>query len=66
MTEIRVERSKLYPCVARRGPAWKWSYNYFVDGGPVCQYGPGLADLRSMLKRRFPSARIVWTWEANA
>jgi hypothetical protein len=62
---IVVERYKLYPVVSRPGPAWQWAYNYYVDGGPICQYGPGLVSLRSMLKRKFPDAQIVETWKAT-
>ncbi|MFI5895695.1 hypothetical protein ACIA5D_36930 [Actinoplanes sp. NPDC051513] len=60
---IVVERFKLYPQVSRPGPAWQWSYNYTVDSGPLCQYGPGLASLRGRLKLKFPGARIIETWK---
>ncbi len=63
-TVITVKRSKLYPAGGRsRRFEWKWTYDYHVDGGPVCQYGPGLADLKAVLKRKFPTARIVETWK---
>lgn len=62
---IRIERYKLYPVVSRPGPAWQWAYDYRIDGGPNCQYGTGLASLRSMLKRRFPKAEIVESWKTS-
>lgn len=59
--DIVITRAKLYPEVARPGPAWVWSYDYYVDGGPVCQYGPGLISLRAMLRERFgTSGREMW------
>lgn len=51
--DVVITRAKLYPAVARPGPAWQWTYRYTVDGGPVCQYGTGLASLRRMLRERF-------------
>src|SRR5438105_1586708 len=65
-TTITITRAKLYP---QRGQpsrfAWKWSYDYRVDDGPTCQYGPGLADLRAMLREHFPGANIVEAWGAE-
>lgn len=64
-TTIVIERFKLLPSPVRSYVhAWKWTYNYRVDGGPECQYGPGLTELRSMLKRKFPGARIVESWKS--
>lgn len=64
---IVIERWKLTPSPVRSYRVdWKWTYTYRVDGGPECQYGPGLGDLRSMLKRKFPGASIVETWKASA
>lgn len=62
MTEIIVTRSRLYPVVARPGPAWRWTYHYRVDGGPLAQYGPGLVSLRRMLAKFYPNARITESW----
>lgn len=63
---IAVERFQLYPAGGGNyRSAWRWSYNYHVSGGPLCQYGPGLKSLRSMLKERFPGARIVETWASK-
>lgn len=55
---IVITRAKLYPEVSRPGPAWQWSYHYTVDGGPNCQYGPGLASLRDMLRRKFGTTGV--------
>lgn len=65
MTHIEITRFTLYPVPGRRG-APRPSYNYTVDGGPLCQYGPGLASLRSVLKRKYPDAEIVQTWDEPA
>lgn len=65
-TTIVIERFKLLPSPVRAYVyAWKWTYNYRVNNGPECQYGPGLVDLRSMLKRKFPGAQIVETWKES-
>lgn len=41
-----------------------WSYNYTLSTDPMlCQYGPGLKSLLSMLKRKFPQATVIKTWE---
>lgn len=50
---IVITRAKLYPVVARPGPAWQWTYSYTVDGGPPRTYGTGLASLRRMLREKF-------------
>ncbi|MFJ4902943.1 DUF6011 domain-containing protein [Streptomyces sp. NPDC088727] len=61
---VVLTRSKLYPEIARPGPAWRWSYNYTVNGGPNCQYGTGLTSLRDMLRRKFGrTVRIVEEWK---
>lgn len=62
---IVITRAKLYPEVARPGPAWVWTYNYYVDGGPPCQWGPGLVSLRDRLRRKYgTTARIVEKWKS--
>ena len=61
---ITIERFKLAPSPVRSyRVSWKWTYNYHIDDGPVCQYGEGLADLRAMLKRKFQGATIIETWK---
>lgn len=62
--EVLVTREKNYPVIARRGPAWTWSYCYRVDGGPERSYGKGLDDTRRWLRRTFPNAQIIETWKA--
>lgn len=63
-TTIVIERFKLLPSPGRSYRVdWKWTYNYRVNDGPVCQYGPGLTDLRARLKHKFPGARIVESWK---
>lgn len=48
------------------GRPWRWAYNYVVSGDPrTCQYGSGLVDLRAMLRRTYPGATIVETWETR-
>lgn len=62
-TVITVRRFRLHPAApGRRGPTG-WSYTYQVAGDPmVCQYGPGLASLRAVLKRRYPAATVTEQW----
>ena len=62
---VVITRSQLYPEVAHPGPAWRWSYDYTVDGGPLCQYGTGLTSLRRMLREKFGARNvdIVETWK---
>jgi fermentation-respiration switch protein FrsA (DUF1100 family) len=65
-TTITVTRYRLQPAApGRRGPTG-WAYNYTVDGGSLCQYGPGLGSLRARLKQKFPGAVVVLTWETSA
>lgn len=66
MSRVVVTRAKQYPTPGRAYRfAWKWTYDYRVASGPVCQYGPGLTDLRAMLRRQFGrEAEIVETWSA--
>jgi hypothetical protein len=65
-TTVTVTRYRQQPAApGRRGPTG-WGYDYTVDGGSLCQYGPGLASLRAILKRRFPDAVVVLTWETSA
>lgn len=61
---ILITRARLYPVVARPGPAWQWSYAYTVDGGPRCQYGPGLVSLRRMLREKFGTTGTE-TWKSK-
>lgn len=63
MTEIKLYRDRLYPQVARPGPAWRWTYEYQVDDGPRVGYGTHLASLRDRLKRKYPGATITETWK---
>jgi hypothetical protein len=62
---VVITRAQLYPEVAYAGPAWRWTYDYTIDGGPVCQYGPGLTSLRRMLREKFGARNvdIVETWK---
>ncbi|THA72498.1 hypothetical protein E6R60_26575 [Streptomyces sp. A0642] len=63
---VLITRAKLYPEVARPGPAWRWSYNYIVNAGPVCQYGTGLDALRGMLRRTFGrDVQIIEEWKVQ-
>lgn len=54
---IRIER---YRYRTRWGVTW--AYDYYVDGGRTCQYGTGLADLRRMLRQKFPEYDVEQTW----
>jgi hypothetical protein len=60
---ITVQRATLYPVPGFGGRA-KTSYTYTIDGGPLCQYGPGLSSLRSVLKRHYRGATIIESWRA--
>jgi hypothetical protein len=53
---ITVERYRLR---TRRGETW--AYDYVVDGH-LYQYGPGLADLRGVLRRRWPDREVEYRW----
>jgi hypothetical protein len=62
MKTITVTRYRLI----NPGRAPRWAYNYVVEGDPMtCQYGPGLRDLRSMLRERHPGSIIVETWKTR-
>jgi hypothetical protein len=64
VAEVRITRSQLVPTPGRGyRAAWKWTYCYSVDGAPVLQFGTGLADLRSLLRRKYPTAKIIKNWE---
>lgn len=60
---ILITRNKLYPCVARPGPAWRWVYTYTPDNGVPREYGTGITELRGFLKRTFPHASIATDWQ---
>ena len=59
---VMITRAKLYPVVARPGPAWRWSYSYSIDGASAIGYGTGLASLRDMLRHKLGKARITTDW----
>lgn len=62
MKTITVTRYRL----TNPGRAPRWAYNYVVEGDPMtCQYGPGLVDLRAMLRRKHPGATVVETWRTR-
>jgi hypothetical protein len=63
ISTIVVTRAKLYPSVARPGPAWRWTYSYATDNAAPVDYGTHLASLRGMLKRRYPGATVVCEWQ---
>lgn len=63
-TKVVLTRHKLYPVVARPGPAWRWTYSYQVDNAPPLGYGTGLRSLREMVKRRYPGAVIHEAWKS--
>jgi hypothetical protein len=63
---VLITRSRLYPEVARPGPAWRWTYEYAVNGAPAIGYGTGLASLRDMLRRKYGRrVRIVEGWKTT-
>ncbi len=59
---VIITRSKLYPSFPRAGAAWQWTYDYTVDGGPICQFGPGLASLRELVRRKW-GVKGTETWK---
>lgn len=61
--KITATRDKLYPCVARPGPAWQWIYSYRIDDQPAVTYGTHAASFRGMLRRNFPDATVVFEWQ---
>lgn len=61
--EVKLYRARLYPQVAHPGPAWRWMYLWRADGGPEREYGTGLVDCRRAVRRLFPNATVVETWE---
>ena len=68
---ITINRQQMFPTPGRAyRTAWKWSYSYTVTGNlpgePMpCQYGPGITALRNTLKRNFPDAEIVQSWDGK-
>ncbi|PPS89590.1 hypothetical protein [Streptomyces sp. MH60] len=61
---VLITRHKLYPEVARRGPAWRWTYDYAVNGAAAIGYGTGLESLRDMLRSKYGRrVRIVEGWK---
>jgi hypothetical protein len=60
---ITISRSRLYPCVARRGPAWVWYYEAIgLDGNRYDNRS--IVELRRVLKRRYPNASIIEPWKS--
>lgn len=67
VTEVVITRVKQYKEPNRSAMfAWKWLYEYSLDGAPSIMYGTGLTDLRDMLKRRFRPTSIRCDWRAAA
>ena len=67
VTTVVISRSQLYPSVARPGPAWAWSYDYTVDGGPACQYGTGLVSLRRRLREKYGrDVEVIESWKQQS
>lgn len=59
---IRVNRTKIYPSVSRRGPAWKWVYDCTGPDGRRWD-GDSIVDLRVRLRRAYPGVAIVEPWK---
>lgn len=59
---VTVTRSKLYPPVARRGPAWVWFYEAQGEDGRRFD-NRSIVTLRRVLRKRYGrDVRIVETW----
>lgn len=61
---IRVERCRVYPSVARRGPAWKWVYNCVGPDGRRFD-NDSVVTLRDVLRRAYPGVEIVEPWKVG-
>ena len=61
---IKVNRTKVYPSVARRGPAWKWVYDCTGPDGRRWD-GDSIVDLRDRLRRAYPGVEIVEPWKCR-
>jgi hypothetical protein len=65
VSTVLITRRKLAPVAGfySRGPAWRWTYTYSVDGEAAVEYGPGLASLRRLCREKWPTAEVVCDWE---
>jgi len=64
-TTCTISRSQLYPCVARPGFAWKWTYETTGPDGTRFT-NDSIVTLRQVLKRRYPGITIVEPWKSAA
>lgn len=67
MNKVLILREKLVPSPGSysRGPAWRWTYSYSVDGANPVEYGTGLTALRRLCRERWPSAEVICAWEQD-
>lgn len=57
-----VTRTRVYPCVARRGPAWTWSYDCVGPDGTRFD-NTSIGELRKVLRRKYGvGIEIVEPW----
>lgn len=64
--KIVIQRSKLYPCVARPGPAWRWYYECVGPDGTRFN-NMSIRSLRDVLKRHYGrDVEIVELWKTES
>ena len=62
---ITVERSRVYPCVARRGPAWRWVYACVGPDGRRFD-NDSIVTLREVLRRHYGrDVSIIEPWKVS-
>lgn len=75
-TTVTITRAKQYKTAMRNERyAWKWTYTWTADDGSdwvtsadgrrvnIGAYGPGLSELRSMLRRNYADLTIIEAWK---
>ena len=62
--EVTVRRWRVYPSVARRGPAWKWVYDCTGPDGRQFD-NDSIVTLRSVLRRHYPGVIVVEPWKVD-
>jgi len=62
---ILIRRTKVYPSIARRGPAWKWVYDCKGPDGARFD-NDSIVTLRKVLRRHYPDASIIEPWKVAA
>lgn len=62
VASVTITRDKLYPCVARPGPEWRWIYSVSIDGSDPLTCDTSLKHTERVVRKKYPNAVTHRAW----